>query len=204
MFSAKSPIESKIVRMFWNDGLLDILAGLGVLLVGISWHFDLTVMGAVAPVLLVPLWKPLRQKITEPNLGLVEFSDRQQVRNRSFLIIAIGSGTVTFLLGIGVYLMVSKQAINFDMKRIVQALPAVLLGGMALMTAQITSLKRFHGYAAVLIGLGIITAILMPGPAWALIAGGTVMLVSGGIVLQQFLQHVRSRTNVGVESKSDV
>ena len=96
MFSTKSSVESKIVKMFWNDGLIDILAGMGVFLIGIAWQFNYVVLGAVAPALLVPLWKPLRQKITEPNLGLVEFSDRQQVRNRSFLVVAIGLGILTF------------------------------------------------------------------------------------------------------------
>lgn len=204
MFAAKSPIETKIVRMFWNDGLLDLLSGAGVLFIGISWLWDWHVMGAIAPALLVPLWKPIRQRFTEPYLGLVEFSDRQQFRNRSFLVVAIVLGILSLILATTLYFAVVKQSIDFDLKRIVQGLPTGLLGLMAIMTGTATSLNRFYAYGGLLMMLGMAAVILQSGPAWPLIVGGAVILLSGGVVMQRFLKHVRSKAGMDQESKSDV
>lgn len=204
MFSAKTPVESGIVRTYWNDGLLDILSGMGVLLIGIAWLCDLPVMGAIAPPLLIPLWKPLRNKLTDPRLGSVEFSDRQETRNRSFMIFSMAAGLLSCLLAVVVYFRVSQADSEFDLRRVVQALPAILLGIMAFMTARITSLSRFDIYAVALIILGCSSGLLQTGPAWPLVIGGTLILLSGVLALQQFLGRTRTCAVESQESKSDV
>ena len=106
MFTSRNKIETRVLRFFWNDGLLDLLAGAGVCLIGLAWLFDLVPLGAVARAVLIPFWKPLRAKITEPRLGYVELSDVQQKRNRNFLAVSIVLGVLTFVAGVSGYLLV--------------------------------------------------------------------------------------------------
>ena len=134
MFTSKNLVESRVVRMFWNDGLLDVLAGSGLVLMGVAWLFDLVPLGAIGPAILIPIWKPLRARFTEPRLGYVEFSDTQQRRNRTFLAVAIGLGVVTLVAGVAVYRVVINGFELFT-PRTVPALPACIIGFMALMTA---------------------------------------------------------------------
>src|SRR5210317_1625377 len=89
-------IENRVYRAYWNDGLLDVFAAVGVLLIGFAWTFDFVVGGAITPALLVPLWGPFRQRFIEARLGLVEFSDERERTNRGRLrlVFLLAGGTV--------------------------------------------------------------------------------------------------------------
>lgn len=186
MFTAKNRVESRVVKMYWNDGLLDVLAGCGVMLVGIAWLANLVPLGAVAPALLLPLWRPLRARITEPRLGYVEFSDRQQGRNRAFLGLVIVLGIVTMMGGIAAYWFLA-DALPWDRGRLVRALPAFLVGLLSLLAAVITSQMRFVAYWCALALFGVLAAAVPLEPGWSLLAGGVAGVVGGVIAMTQFM-----------------
>ena len=187
MFSltSRNKIERRVIQVYWNDGLLDILAGLGVAAIGVAWLFSLVPLGATIPVMLIPFWKLLRGRITEPRLGFVVLSDVQGRRNRDFLITSILIGVVVFLLCIAAYLIVVKRLAGQSTG--IAALPAAIVAFMALMTAAITSVNRFILYSAILLICGIAVALLDGEPGWSLLAGGLVIVISGGITLSRFI-----------------
>lgn len=203
MFTSKNRLEKKIVTQFWNDGLVDVLAGLGILIIGIAWHFDVVPLGVIAPALLVPLWKPLRTKITEPRLGMVELSDPQQHRNRSFLVVSILLGVATLIAGVIVYI-VAINRIQFEAKFIVAGLPMILLSFMSFMTAMITASKRFITYGFILVGCGLATIWLGQKPGGGMLIAGSMILLSGIYVLTKFIQRYRIPTDSTNEAKFDV
>jgi len=188
MLASKSRVERRVVRSFWDDGLIDILSGMGVLLIGISWQFDLVPLGAVAPMILVPFWKPLRKRITEPRLGYVEFSDAQESRQRSFLTWSIVAGCVTFTMGVGVYFIARSGGGRLPLGDWVAALPACLIGGMAAVTSLLILVPRFISYGIVLVLSGICVVLLDQRPGVALIAGGVVVTLAGLSRLVSFLR----------------
>lgn len=204
MYAAKSSVETKIVRLFWNDGLLDLLSGAAILMIGIAWLADLPAMGAVAPAILVPLWKPLRQRFTEPYMGMVEFSQSHQTRNRSFLATSIAIGVILLLAGITLYFLANRPTDSIEMKRVVQGVPAVAIGLMAIMTASITSLSRFHVYGGFLVLLGCVAAILQTGPAWPMVVGGALVAITGLFVFAQFQKRMRTHSGQGKGAQNDV
>jgi hypothetical protein len=188
MFLSKNRVERRVVRTFWDDGLIDVLSGLGVLLVGIAWQFDLVPLGAVAPALLIPFWRPLRARITEPRLGYVEFSDAQVGRHRSFLTWSIVAGCLTFLLGVSLYFFATSTAGVVPLQNWIAALPACLIGCMAFLTSFLILTPRFIGYAAVFCVSGALVVLLAKTPGLALIAGGAVVTTLGMFRLLSFIR----------------
>jgi hypothetical protein len=65
-------LERKVFQSYWDDGLLDLFAAIGIFLIGVSWLRDFPVGAVFVPALLVPFWNPVRRKVIEPRLGLVD------------------------------------------------------------------------------------------------------------------------------------
>jgi len=188
MFFSKNRVERRVVRTYWDDGLIDILSGLGVLFIGISWQFDLVPLGAIAPAIIIPFWKPLRARITEPRLGYVEFSDVQVGRQRSFLVWSIVLGCLTFTLGVSVYFLVTTTDLVVPKQNWIVALPACLIACMAVLASFLIVVRRFIGYAAVLCISGVLVVLFDKRPGLALIAGGIVVTIIGLLRLLSFLR----------------
>lgn len=188
MFSSKSQVERGIVRSFWDDGLIDILAGIVVLLIGIAWKFDLVPLGAVAPAVAIPLWKPLRAWLTEPRLGHVEFSDRQTNQFRSYLVWSFLIGCLTLVLGISLYFYVVKTESALPPHRWVAAIPAWAFAFLALLTSLVILVRRFVGYATVFLLLGVVVLVFEQRPELAMLIGGMFVTIIGVFRMFAFLR----------------
>ena len=187
MLENMNSLERQVFRTYWNDGLLDLFGAIGVLAIGIAWLADLHVFGAIVPAMLVPLWAPLRQRLIEPRLGLVEFSDDRERRNtrRLGMVAAFGAGTLG--LAVILYFARTRLGIQADVS-LIAALPALLLALLAIMTALLVSTGRFLLYAALLAISGIAGALygIEPGPI--LVIAAVPMLGIALVVLGRFLQ----------------
>lgn len=186
MIGRTEPLESRLYRGYWDDGLLDLFAGLGVVGVGVCWAVDLVVLGAIVPVLLIPFWEPLRRSIVEPRAGLVEFSDLRTKRMRGGLLVSAW---------IGVGLLISFIVLNFlsgrwgqSMAWVAPGVPALLLALLAALAALLLGLSRFFAYAAVLCLAGLMVGLLDTRPEIAILVGGFVILLNGVRLLVRFLR----------------
>lgn len=188
MFSSKSQVERGIVRSFWDDGLLDVLSGIVVLLIGVAWRFDLVPLSAVAPVVAVPFWRPLRTRITEPRLGHVEFSDRQNTRNQAFLGWSFLIGCMTLILGTSLFLYVFKAERVIPMQDWVAAIPSWAFAILALLTSLVILVRRFVGYASMFVLLGIVVVALELRPEFAMLIGGVFVTVVGILRVVAFVR----------------
>lgn len=181
-------IESRVYRAYWNDGLLDVFAAVGVLAIGISWSFDAVVAGAVTPALLVPLWGPFRQRFIEPRLGTVEFSDARERTNRERLRLVLLLGVGAFALGVSLYFLRDRLALDPDVS-LIAGLPAFLLAVLAALTALLVSTGRFLAYAALLILAGAIGATSGWEPGLILVSAAFPMLLVAIAVLLRFFRN---------------
>jgi len=180
-------IEKQVFRAYWDDGLLDLFGAIAVLFIGMSWIIEMPVFGAMVPALLVPLWIPLRQRLVEPRLGLVEFSDERVQRNTERLRSVAVFGAGTLVLAIALYFARLRLGINPTVP-LIAALPALLIAVLAAMTAFLIATPRFMLYAAVLALTGVAGALLglEPGPILAIAA--VPLLVVALLVLVRFLR----------------
>ncbi|MEZ4456150.1 MAG: hypothetical protein R2882_06315 [Gemmatimonadales bacterium] len=180
-------LESALFRSRWDDGLLDVLAGVGVLIVAACWAADLVAVGAAAPALLAVVWGPLRQRLVEPRAGFVEFSDAraQAMKRRSWSAVALGVGG---LVAVGALVAAAMAGRDVVPNGIAPAVPAILLAMMAAVAGLALGVSRFVGYALLLVVAGLGAALAGAEPEMAMLAGGAAILLVGGWRLHRFLQ----------------
>ncbi|NIP17328.1 MAG: hypothetical protein GWM87_03580 [Xanthomonadales bacterium] len=179
-------LERKAFRSFWDDGLVDLLFGVSVATIGLSWWLDLVPLGAVFPALAVSLWVPLRRRLVDPRLGYVEFSGERELKTRSFRHGMTMFMAGTALLGAFVFLWwESGTALEF--RRLVPAMPALLIGLLAIPFAVFTGCRRFYGYTLVMVVAGIVTLLLDSRPGPFMLAGGIAITISGAAIMGRFL-----------------
>lgn len=186
MMASTEPFESRLFRSYWDDGLLDLLAGVGVTGVAVFWAMDVVALGAVVPAVLATLWVPLRRAVVEPRIGLAEFSRSRIDRMHGLGLAAMGLGAAVLLL-FGVYVTGSSPAGIFP-SGLAPAIPSLLLGLMAALTGWGLGLSRFFVYAGVLGTAGLAVAVADARPEVAMFAGAVVLLANGTWLLHRLLR----------------
>ena len=186
MNEAIKKFESNAFRSFWDDGLLDLMIGLAVLMVGISWWQDVAVLGAIFPAVCASMWYPLRKRLVEPRMGYVEFSGDRELKVRSFRhgLIAFFTGTMAF--GVIVFVLWNGDVLPRPAEWIA-GFPLVLIGIPAVFFAFFTKCKRYAVYALVLFLAGVEVIYQGWDPHVGLIASGIFITVFGLFILVQFL-----------------
>ena len=188
MLENMNTLEKQVYRSYWHDGLLDLFGAVAVLAIAASWIVDLPVFGAMVPALLVPLWGGLRQRVTEPRLGLVEFSDERERRNASRLSAVVVLGIGAFALLLALYFARTRFSLP-SADSLVAGLPAMLLALLAIITAFLVATMRFLIYAALLATAGIVGAIGGLDPGYILFMAAVPMLVIALLVFIRFLRN---------------
>lgn len=186
MDDATSVFERVAFRSFWDDGLLDLMVGLVILVVGLSWWQGIAVYGAVFPAVCASLWHPLRKRLVEPRMGYVEFSGDRELKARSFrhALVAFFAGTAMF--GAALFIIFRGMATPGAASWIA-GLPLLLIGIPLLFFAAFTSCWRFAVYAGIALLAGVDMVLQDLDPHVGLIASGTIILVSGIVMLARFL-----------------
>ncbi len=179
-------LERKVFQHYWDDGLLDLFAAIGVFLIGILWLRDLPVGAAFVPVWLVPAWNPVRRKFIEPRLGLVEFTEERERRNRKMLQLTLYAGIAFLIVGLELYFFRDDLPVEPTVA-LIAGLPAFLLALLAIFTAALIGTARFVAYAVILVLTGVAGALLEWTPGMILTVAGAVMLVIAGILLIRFI-----------------
>ncbi len=182
-----NPLESHLFRHYWDDGLLDLFVGAGIVATGCLWLLDLVAVGPIIPVVLVPSWALARKRLIEPRAGLVEFSDSRSARNRNVLAGSVVLGLFTFALFIASFFWLMPVE-NDLLPVVIPGVPAFLIGLILALTGFWLGLPRFMIYAGLLMVGGIGVAIADARPEAAMISGGALVILGGVHLLIRFLQ----------------
>lgn len=187
MTSHTDSLEQRLFHEYWDDGLLDVFAAVGLLGIALAWAVDLVALGAILPALLVPLWVAARERIVVPRAGNVEFSDNRVARSRRFLHATAWLGVATLAAGLVTYFGLATRTDDL-LRAVIPGLPAALIGLLAVLTGLGLGLPRFYAYAAALVVAGALVAVAGAEPEVAMFAGGAVALANGARLLAQFLR----------------
>jgi hypothetical protein len=174
---------------YHQDGLIDILIGLGTLGFGLMMLTGNVVFNMMAWMPII-FYVPLKNRITVPRFGYVQFTSERVKKQR--LLIAVMAGLLFFAFAMGLYVF----AMWDEMPPLVEIFTAgdgmLLLGGlfalMLLAAGLITRLNRLFIYA-------ILTMLILPGgallgvePEIRVIFLGALILLIGIILLFRFLR----------------
>jgi len=193
MSSTHSFPAARVYRAYWQDGSIDLFAGLGATLIGVAWVTDTVALGTVAPALTIPVWMAFRRRFVEPRLGHVRFDAARRKRMRRAHVVLIALGCATFLLGVAGYFIARGGPANDEWVRaVVPALPAALIGVGSMLVALMFSLPRFALYGAAFLAAGVVGASLGAEPGWSLLAGGCVTTFAGCTLLARFVREYPS------------
>ena len=178
--------ERKNYLFYFEDGILDIIAGLPVLSFGLGMVFDATLLFIFTWLPIILYW-PVKQAITLPRMGYVKFSPERQRRISKNMVLLLIDGSFFLLLGIFVALGFEGQMFNlrdFMMKYSLLILGAIMASAFLLISI-LFELKRFSGYGA-LVFAAWLTPFLFPireGIPVALI-GALISLIGVGFLVR--------------------
>lgn len=189
--STLGELEKAAYRSRWKDGLLDLVGGLGVVLVGVSWLLDMAwATGFTVPLLLF-LWMGLRRSVVEPRIGRVTFGKTRQQSEKSGTtgILLLGLGLLTFFIAAQAFLSRSGGGLTAWTEYWAAAIPVTLLAIMAILVSVMTSLTRFLGYAALLFATGTVATPLGVEPPGQILAAGAIITLVGAVIFVRFLSN---------------
>ncbi len=177
--------ERRIFSAFWQDGLLDLVAGATVVLIGAGWLVNLLLPMLALPIVAMFVWQAVRKRVTEPRLGSVVFSAkrRHDLNHRLVAILLLG-------LVVGGSLVTSVwwgDLHSTFAQWFAPAIPATILAAMSLSCAAAIALWRFVGYSAFFALAGLIVAAVGLEPWWGLIIGGIAVMICGAVMLSRFI-----------------
>ena len=184
-------LEERAYRATWDDGILDLILGVGLIMLGVLFRTELAgLAGVFVAVLLMPVWGVAKKLITIPRLGYVEFSADRKAKERGWGRQLVVLGVVTLALAVGLY-TVSTGTMGlretFTNLRIGYILFGSLIAlGMAVAGFMI-GLPRLKAHAAITLaatGIGYLTGLELED---YLLAAGIAISVWGGVILRRFL-----------------
>ncbi|MGD2129403.1 MAG: hypothetical protein PVJ33_01935 [Lysobacterales bacterium] len=182
--------DTELFRTYWDDGLLDLLAGVALLVAGAGWATRLGALAVVQAPLWIVMWAPLRRSLVEPRAGYVRFTLARRARNTRKLIFTAALGALLLA-----FVTIAAQWVRgmdgAGIGELHAALPAAIVATMAVLTAFLTGARRFLGYAALLFLLGTLAVKLDRGPALSLAVAGLVVALSGAVLLARFIRESR-------------
>jgi hypothetical protein len=185
--------EKRLFRAFWQDGLLDLIAGVITALVGVG-----ALCGALVPMLALPIvgvfaWQWARQRITAPRLGSVVFSPRRRHQLKHGLIAILSLGLV---VGGNLVTRVWLPDVHSSLAAwFVPAIPATIVAAMCLSCSVALGLWRFLLYGLLFAAVGLGAAATGLEPWWGLVAGGAAVALSGAVMLAVFLRNYAALSN---------
>lgn len=181
-------LSRKAYLSYHQDGLIDILIGLGILGFGLMILTGNVVFNMLAwmPIL---FYVPLKNRITVPRFGYVQFTSERTKRIR--LLIAVMVGMLFFTFGLGLFVFVSFDNMPPLMEMAMAGDGMLLLGGlfalMLVIAALITRLDRLIFYAILTMAILLGGRSLGIEPEIRVVVLGAIILLIGSLLLVRFL-----------------
>ncbi|MBU1650954.1 hypothetical protein KKA00_01945, partial [bacterium] len=94
MNSKPTSIELETRRIFYNDGVIDLCVGVGLLLSSLALWLDLFLLKYLAGVSFIIIYFPLKKNVIYPRLGYFKFkkSYERRLKARFMIMVLVLSG----------------------------------------------------------------------------------------------------------------
>jgi len=179
-------LERRAYLILWEDGLIDIVVGLGLLGLSVTWLNGMVVLGAILPALLIPVWQVARNRLAVPRSGVVELSPRRRAQEKRNLGAVAGVGAAIFALALVAFFWVPANSLPITV--LIAALPSILLALPVTAVGLVFGIHRFVVYAGVLVAGGVAVVLAQAEPGWSFLPAGVVVTAAGVFLLVHFLR----------------
>ncbi|MHA1544383.1 MAG: hypothetical protein ACTSU8_04545 [Alphaproteobacteria bacterium] len=187
MMTTLEKAEKFAAKTLTEDGLIDIFAGIGMIMIGYFWLVDNTALSAIMPFALISLWKVVRQKVSEPRIGRVTPAKEKKSDIKTgrivllIILLTLAVGVISWALG------GAGDIQGTGYYPLFAAGPSLLIATFAFFHGRHYRCPRFYGYATWLVAAAGITIWLGEGPAKAVMIGGIPFLLVGFVYFFKFL-----------------
>lgn len=177
-------------RVYWSyhqDGLVDILFGLGVIGFGLMLLTGVVVFNILAWVPLA-FYVPIKRAVTIPRYGYVEI---QSGRTRRWAVISVLVGAAALFLVLGLTSLIRNDRLPAGWQAWLSSYDMLIIG--ALLSIPLTLISALTGLRRMLGYVGLVFAVILGGillgiqPGLYMIALGAIILLIGAVYLGRFL-----------------
>ena len=182
-----SRLKQKLLTLYHNDGILDLVVGSTLLLLTLVMHFDQIVFIGLIGIPII-FYIPLKQQITIPRIGLIRFTSKSKVNRVLLVTLLIGS---LFFIAVAVLIYLMKANL-FNLRAFLAnyelLLFGLLLGGVLFLAGALLNNKRFCIYTiASIVFMGLIY--LLQWRLWIAVGSLALIIISTGVFhLVRFLR----------------
>ena len=182
-------LEEQTYRTTQQDGLIDLLVGLGLLGFGLGVMLEFPMLTILAPALLATMWKPLRDRITTRHLGYVRFSEKRRQRERRGLRATHWALVGTLLAGVALWFVLARGgAAARETAGSFGLAPLALMVALLLAVAGLAMrVPWFFGYAALAVVAAALVPLGVPG-VYGLTVVGAAITFTGLTKLIRFMR----------------
>jgi hypothetical protein len=182
-------LEKNAFISYHEDGIIDIFAGIWILIFGLLSIFTERVwVAGMFLVYGVPIWGILKNKITVPRMGYVKFKNGQisQIKKTVFIILL-----VVYACAFVLYILEDYYTIPSWICMLIQGYPILVFGFAVtlsfIMGAWIVQIHRFYAYAVLSAFLSVgCHAVNSPFGYVPILLG--ILIMGGGMVrIKQFI-----------------
>ena len=181
--------KERLRLAIWQDGLLDILIGMVLLVEGLVWLMDQVVFGALAVAIAIPLWIPLRRRFVEPRLGYVRFNAQDRADEQSQLRLTFILG-VLVLAGVAIFWALQQhQGQSLPLAQfLAPAIPTALMALAGFVAGLMFGIRMLYVYAGTAVICAALTSAAQWHPGVGILILATVVLPTG---ICRFVRFVR-------------
>ena len=189
-------VEKKTYMSYHQDGLIDILVGIYVLMFG-SGILLLTftdfgtwfvVSPAIFPAIMIPVWISAKKRITMPRIGYVKFRSRGANRLMAVFLGLMVSGLGAF----AVFTFASSQGWALTLRNLIISNGMIIIGigaaSISSLFAYTMGLKRLYAYGLLTLALFITGHFITIPFGYFLLTIGLVIFINGFVLLMQFIR----------------
>lgn len=177
-------------RVYWSyhqDGLVDILFGLGIIGFGLMLLTDTVIINILAWVPLA-FYVPIKRAVTIPRYGYIEI---QSGRTRRWAVVSILAGVAALLLVLALTSLIRNDRLPDSWQAWLSDYHMLIIG--ALLSIPLTLISALTGLRRMLGYVGLTFAVILGGillgiqPGLYMIALGAIILLIGAVYLGRFL-----------------
>ncbi len=166
-------LQQKTYQSYHQDGLIDILIGLGFIGFGLNMAFDNSVFIFLAWMPII-FYVPFKNRITVPRIGYVKFTS-----SNTRLAIAVAVLLLVFLIAIFLFLITGRDNVSPQLSAWISQyylLPLAVIAGICFVgAALLTGITRLYAYAGLII-------ILFAGGIWFVVQPPFFVLITGVVI----------------------